>query len=83
MCVDLKSSYSTLSGETRLEDNDSDAFIEFQIEPNGRLHVIGQIGGTHEDHFVKFKFQTDQTCIPVFVEDFKSLLEKYNDNRTN
>lgn len=74
MCADLTSMRLALSGKTKLEDNDSDAFIEFEIESNGRLNVSGQIGGTHEDHFVKFKFQTDQTCISSFVEDFKSLL---------
>lgn len=75
MCVDLTSMHLRLSRTTKLEDNDSDAFVEFQIEPNGQLNVIGQIGGTHEDHFVKFKFQTDQTCIPRFVQDFNFLLK--------
>ena len=65
----------TLSGTTHLEDNDSDGFVKFEIESNGRLKVMGQVGGTHEDHFVKFKFQTDQTVIPLFVQDFKLLLE--------
>ena len=74
MCDDLIRMHSTLFGSTRLEDNDSDAFIEFEIESNGRLIVCGQVGGTHEDHFVRYKFQTDQTCIPYFVNDFKSLL---------
>lgn len=74
MCADLTNMHLALSGTTKLDDNDSDAFIEFEIEPNGRLNVIGQVGGTHEDHFVKFEFQTDQTCIHSFVEDFKSLL---------
>ena len=75
MCADLTNMYLTLSGATILEDNDSDGFIKFEIEPNGRLIVNGQVGGTHEDHFVRFKFQTDQTCISAFVQDFKSLLE--------
>lgn len=78
MCVDLINMHSTLQGSTILEDNDSDAFVEFEIEPNGRLYVCGQVGGTHEEHFVKYKFQTDQTCIPYFVKDFKCLLN-YND----
>jgi hypothetical protein len=75
MCADLENIYLTLSGTTKLEDNDSDAFIYFEIVPNGRLNVSGQVGGTHEEHFVKFKFQTDQTCIPQFVHDFSSLLK--------
>jgi hypothetical protein len=76
MCTDLINMNSVLSGKTLLEDNDSDAFIEFEIEFNGRLNVMGQVGGTHEDHLVRFKFQTDQTCINSFVDDFKSLLNQ-------
>ncbi|MEZ5059208.1 MAG: hypothetical protein R2879_19405 [Saprospiraceae bacterium] len=75
MCADLTNMHLKLSGTTKLDDNDSDGFIEFEIEPNGRLNVSGQIGGSQEDNFVKFKFQTDQTCIPPFVQDFKSLLD--------
>jgi len=75
MCADLTNMHLTLSGTTHLEDNDSDGFVKFEIESNGRLKVMGQVGGTHEDHFVKFKFQTDQTVIPLFVQDFKLLLE--------
>jgi|SRR5690606_5389233 len=74
MCADLTNMHLKLSGTTILEDNDSNGFVKFEIESNGRLNVIGQIGGTNEDHFVKFKFQTDQTCIPSFVQDFNSLL---------
>ena len=74
MCADLTNMHLSLSGTTKLGDNDSDAFIKFEIESNGRLNVIGQVGGTHEDHFMEFKFQTDQTCIHSFVEDFKSLM---------
>lgn len=75
MCSDLTNMHLKLSGTTKLEDNDSDGFVEFEIETNGRLKVSGLVGGTHEDHFLKFKFQTDQTCIPRFVQDFNSLLE--------
>jgi len=76
MCADLTNMNLTSSGKTLLDDNDSDAFVEFEIEPNGRINVRGQVGGTHEDHSVKFNFQTDQTCIAPFVADFKFLLKK-------
>lgn len=75
MCEDLTKMHLQLYGTTRLEDNDSNAFIEFEFESFGWLFVRGQVGGTHEDHFVKFKFRTDQTCIPIFVQDFKILLD--------
>lgn len=75
MCSDLTNMHLKLFGKTNLDDNDSDGFVEFEIKTNGRLNVSGQVGGTHEDHFVKFKFQTDQTCIPQLVQDFNSLLK--------
>lgn len=75
MCDDLTNMHSALLRITALDDNDSVGFVEFEIEPNGRLNVSGQVGGTHEDNFVKFKFETNQTCIPQFVQDFKSLLK--------
>lgn len=81
MCENLRAMHVKLSGLTKLEDEDSDAFVEFEIEPNGRLTVRGQVGGTHEDHFMKFKFQTDQTSIPAFVQDFNTLIN-INDTKT-
>ena len=79
MCVDLTTMHSALSGTTMLDDNDSDGFVQFEIEANGRLNVSGQVGGSHEDHFMKFKFHADQTCIPQFVQDIKSLLKNKYD----
>lgn len=79
MCADLTNMQLTLSGTTILDDNDSDGFVEFEIDPNGRLNVSGQVGGTYEHHYMKFKFQTDQTCISQFVQDFYTLLKYKND----
>jgi len=76
MCCDLSEMNLTLNGKTTLDDNDSDAFVEFELEQPGGLNIRGQVGGTHEDHFVKFRFQTDQTCIADFVKDFRVLLHK-------
>lgn len=78
LCTDLSSIHLTLSGNTKLEDNDSDSFIEFNAEKNGHLLVSGQVGGSHEDHFVRFKFYTDQTCIPALITDFTRLLRNQN-----
>jgi len=74
LCNDLANIHSTLSGSSQLSDNDSDGYVHFSIYQNGRLQVHGQVGGSHEEHFVKFEFQTDQTCIPKFVDDFRKLL---------
>jgi len=76
LCNELEKLHSTLSGTCRISDNDSDSFVEFNIFENGSLQVSGQVGGSYNDHFVKFKFITDQTCIPQFVDDFKKLLKR-------
>lgn len=73
LCKDLAKMHSSHLGSAKLSDNDSDGFVEFTISEYGHLQVSGQVGGSHEDHFVKFEFQTDQTCIPQFVDDFKKL----------
>lgn len=75
LCADLTEMKEILSGNTILEDNDSDATINFLIERNGQVTVFGQVGGSHEDNYLKFKFQTDQTCIEPLIEDFDKLLK--------
>lgn len=75
LCSDLIEMKQRLSGKTILEDNDSDTNVNFEIKQNGQLIVYGQVGGTHEDNYLKFNFQTDQTCIEPFVDDFHKLLE--------
>ena|ERR1017187_2249252 len=80
-CQDLSKMYSKFSGISRIDDNDSDAFVEFLIDEIGHIIVCGQIGGQFEDNFIKFKFETDQTSIPKFIDDFKQLLN-YNDTNS-
>jgi hypothetical protein len=74
-CNDLSAMYSSLKGSTRLTDNDSDGFIEISVSEQGHVNVKGQVGGTHEDHFVRIAFMTDQTSIPKFIQDFRDLLK--------
>ena len=73
-CEQLSKLYTSLSGSAYLPDNDSDSFIDFSVEQSGSVIVSGQVGGSDEDHSMKFRFQTDQSCIPKFIADFKGLL---------
>jgi hypothetical protein len=75
MCSDLKNMKQSFSGKTTLEDNDSDASVNFQINPNGEVIVYGQVGGSHEDNYLKFSFQTDQIYLEPFLTDFHRLLK--------
>lgn len=75
---DLDAIDKKMAGMARLEDMDSDGFIEFLMDSPGSLSVRGQIGGTHEDHFVRFRFSTDQTVLRNFVAGLNSL-DTYQD----
>ena len=81
MCSDLTIMKQALSGNTTLEDNDSDGSITFQMKPDGQVIVYGQVGGSHEENYLKFSFQTDQTCIEPLMTDFHKLLK--NEEPTN
>jgi len=81
MCSDLTIMKQTMSRNTTLEDNDSDASITFQMKPYGQVIVYGQVGGSHEENYLKFSFQTDQTCIEPLLTDFYKLLK--NEEPTN
>ena len=81
MCSDLTTMKQAMSGNTTIEDNDSDARVNFQMKPNGQIIVFGQIGGSHEENYLKFSFQTDQTCIEPLLTDFNKLL--INEEPTN
>lgn len=50
-----------LSGAIFIEDGESDAFVKFEIQNNRSVLVSGQIGGSHENHYMKFEFIADQT----------------------
>lgn len=81
MCSDLTIMKQAMSGNTTLEDNDSDASVNFQKESNGQIIVFGQVGGSHEGNYLKFSFQTDYTCIEPLLTDFNKLLK--NEEPTN
>jgi len=58
----------------RLDDNDSDGFIEIsQKDSLGHITVKAQAGGSHENH-VSITFDTDQTTLPEFIKAFNQLL---------
>jgi hypothetical protein len=75
MCSDLTTMKQAMLGSTKLEDNDSDASVNFQMKSNGQVLVFGQVGGSHEENCLKFNFQSDQTCIEPLVKDFHKLLK--------
>ncbi len=77
---DLTCIYSKLEGSAKLTDFDSDAFIEFSVHPLGQLTIRGQIGGSHEDQFLKFRFESDQTILQPFRSDLSKLCHHQDRN---
>lgn len=67
----LSKMYETLSGCCKINDNDSDAHINLEMDKLGHIHVTGQIGGSHEEHSMKFKYGTDQTVLRGLIQNLK------------
>lgn len=63
-----------LTGCCEIADNDSDAYITFSMDKFGHMIVSGQIGGSQEEHFMKFRYNTDQTIIDKLVKLLTVLL---------
>ena len=79
LCAELKLILTSLSGTSKLNDNDSDAFIEFGINTENQVSILGQIGGSHEDNFMQYKFMADIIAINAFINDLNNLLEFVDD----
>ncbi|WP_371371923.1 hypothetical protein [Sporomusa aerivorans] len=67
LIMDLDEMRKTLDGTTVIRDYDSDAFLEFRMLDHGHFEVGGQVGSSGDDHFMTFKFVTDQTAIQPFI----------------
>ncbi len=66
--------YNELKGLCEINDYDSDAYIKIEMLNLGHVCIYGQIGGSHEDHSLKFKYIVDQTILPNLIQAFKSAL---------
>lgn len=78
---ELSKMYDTLQGSYVIRDNDSDAHMIFEIQKLGHLHVQGQIGGSHEEHLVKFKYVADQTILVELINVFRNFYNKIQNYR--
>lgn len=70
----LTEMHKELNGSCEIVDNDSDAYITLNMDKHGHMSVFGQIGGSHEEHCMKFKYSTDQTVLEKVIKLFKGLL---------
>lgn len=70
----LSDMHKELKGHCEINDSDSDAYIMIEMDKLGHMCIYGQIGGSHEEHFMKFKYTTDQTVLGSLIRLFKALL---------
>lgn len=64
--------YEHLDGECIFHDTESDAFIAIQMLKYGNLTIYGQLGGTHQDHLMKFKCSMDKTILNNLIIFFRN-----------
>lgn len=64
--------HSSLNGACTLKDCDSDAYITIEMQKHGQVKLFGQIGGTHQDHFMRFSYALDQTIFIPFIDFLSS-----------
>ncbi|NLK03751.1 MAG: hypothetical protein GX319_05005 [Clostridiales bacterium] len=48
----LTDMHKELKGFCDIVGSDSDAYMTFTMDRHGHMSVYGQIGGSHEDHFM-------------------------------
>jgi len=70
----LSEMHKELKGRCEINDSDSDAYIVMEMDKLGHMYVCGQIGGSHEEHVLKFKYPTDQTVLVDLIRILKTLL---------
>jgi hypothetical protein len=62
--------HQDLQGKCEIKnmDSDSDAYFTIEMEKYGHLSIIGQLGSTWQDEYMKFRVDSDQTILPRLVQ---------------
>jgi hypothetical protein len=70
----LREVHKNLLGRIDIEDYDSDAHLVFELNRLGQAIVSGQIGGSHEEHIMRFKFISDQTILERLINLLSTII---------
>lgn len=70
----LKEMNVRLCGECEIKDNDTDSFFKIEMGKRGHAFASGQIGGSHEDNYMKFMYDIDQTVLMRLIKLFQKVL---------
>ena len=52
-----------LRGGIKLQDCESNSYIDLIFKDSRTMIVEGQLGGSHQTHMIKFEFRADQTIL--------------------
>ncbi|WP_042228142.1 hypothetical protein [Paenibacillus popilliae] len=74
MVESLSKMLQTLEGYCEVKDYDTDANVVLEMEKLGHMCIYGQLGGSHEEHSMKFKYTADQTVAANLMKMLKALL---------
>ena len=69
----LDEMYNNLEGIYQVNDYDSDDFILFEFLSKGHIKISGQLGGSHNEQYLKYQFITDQTELNNIINNFKGI----------
>jgi hypothetical protein len=70
----LEEANKKLLGRSEIDDYDSDAHLVIEATRLGQVVVSGQIGGSHGEHSMRFKFTSDQTILERLINLFSVLI---------
>jgi hypothetical protein len=70
----LEKMHGMLKGSHQINDYDSDDFILFEFLNYGHLKIVGQVGGSHREQYLRYQFITDQTILKSLIKDFKDMI---------
>lgn len=76
MALQLQQLYETLSGTYQVDDYDSDDFVRFECLKHGHVQITGQVGGSYNNQFLNYQFETDQTALKQIIMELQLLISK-------
>lgn len=72
----LKEISFKMQGKFEIKDYDTDANLNFEFKKFGQMDIYGQIGGSHEENYMVFRFNSDQTALNRLFNYLKTILNK-------
>ncbi len=63
-----------LNGRVQFRDSESDSVVGIEMMQFGKAEVSGQIGGSHQEHYMRFKFESDQTILTGLIDFLKEYI---------